>query len=183
MGSYNLCSSLTIPGLLPGSIKSKPDGFQMFSLLTPVVISLFFIRRDKFWLREISLPVNNAIKNKSGALLSVDPANSCARLCSCHCRLGTGRGVAHPGGVQQLLLLPLGLFPGLVSLNRGLASPTSRLLPAWMCGIRRWLRIWGCRCHPGGIAPILVLTLQGLSSLYFGDPGSSLGVNALLSQV
>lgn len=92
MGSYNLCSSLTIPGLLPGSIKSKPDGFQMFSLLTPVVISLFFIRRDKFWLREISLPVNNAIKNKSGALLSVDPANSCARLCSCHCRLGTGRG-------------------------------------------------------------------------------------------
>lgn len=132
MGIYNLCSSLTIPGLLPGSIKSNPDGFQMFSLLASVVISLFFIRRDKFWLREISLPVNNAIKNKSGASLSVNLANSCTQLRACLCRVGTGLRVARPGGVQQLLLRPLGFFPGLVSLNPGLAAPRQLFWPG--CG-------------------------------------------------
>lgn len=64
----------------------------MFSLLAPVVISLFFIRRDKFWLREISLPVNNAIKNKSGASLSVEPANSCSQLCTVTAGWGQGGG-------------------------------------------------------------------------------------------
>lgn len=68
MEIYNLCSSLTTPfcwGLLPGSIKSNPDGLKMCFLLPLIVIRLFIIRKDKFWLREILLAVNNVIKNKS----------------------------------------------------------------------------------------------------------------------
>lgn len=68
MEIYNLRSSLTTPfcrGLLPGSIKSKPDGLKMCFLLSLIVICLFIIRKDKFWLREILLAVNNVIKKKS----------------------------------------------------------------------------------------------------------------------
>lgn len=68
MEIYNLRSSLTTPfcwGLLPGSIKSNPDGLKMCFLLPLIVIRLFIIRKDKIWLREILLAVNNVIKNKS----------------------------------------------------------------------------------------------------------------------
>lgn len=68
MEIYNLHSSLTTSfccGLLPGSIKSSPDGLKMCFLLSLVVICLFIIRKDKFWLQEVLLAVNNAIKSKS----------------------------------------------------------------------------------------------------------------------
>lgn len=55
MEIYSLHSSLTTSFcccLLLGSIKSDPDGLKMFFLLSLIVICLFIIRKDKFWLRE-----------------------------------------------------------------------------------------------------------------------------------
>lgn len=187
MGIYKLCSSLTIPALLPGSIKSNPDGFQMFSLLAPVVISLFFIRRDKFWLREISLPVNNAIKNKSGASLSTDPANSCAQLRACRPGVGTGCGW-HIQVLSSSLSCCLWGSSLHVCPDPSPAAPTRLFCPAasgaasgfWDVTVTRgvWTHpcpdckgtelptFWGSRLFPWGSFPPFI----GLIS-HFGDPG------------
>lgn len=113
MEIYNLRSSLTTPfcwGLLPGSIKSSPDGLKMCCFLPLIVICLFIIRKDKFWLQEILLAVNNVIKNKSEV-----PALHGADLCRAPCARvpaatngvakvwGQRHGWAHPGVVLQLL--------------------------------------------------------------------------------
>lgn len=90
MEIYNR-SSLTTPfswGLLPGSIKSNPDGLKMCFLLPVIVICLFISRKDKFWLREVLLAVNNAIKNKSEAP-AWQRVDLCRALCGCQ-GMGTG---------------------------------------------------------------------------------------------
>lgn len=114
MELYNLRSSFTTPfcwGLLPGSIKSNPDGLKMCFLLPLIVICLLIIRKDKCWLREILLAVNNVIKNKSevpalhGANLHRAPRTRDPPATSVVARAwGQVCGGAHPGVVLQLLL-------------------------------------------------------------------------------
>lgn len=147
MEIYNLRSSLTTPfcwGLLPGSIKSNPDGLKMCFLLPLIVICLFIIRKDKFWLREILLAVNNVIKNKSevpalhGANLHRAP---CTRVPTCHQCGGQGMGTGLWLGTSRCCptIAPWwihGVLPRFLSL-----TPSS--LPQWGLPYRRLEVLWG----------------------------------------
>lgn len=64
-----------------------------------------------------------------------------------------GLWVAYLGGVQQLLLLSLRLFPGLVSLNPDIASPTWLFWPGCVgsgggSGFGDVIVTWGGWTHP-----------------------------------
>lgn len=196
MEIYNLHSSLTTPfcwGLLPGSIKSNPHGLKMCFLLPLIVICLFIIRQDKFWLREILIAVNNVIKNKSEvpALHRADlHGASCAGVPACHRCSGGGMGMgSRPGTARSRpTIAPLWIhrfLPRFMSLTPIVAAAGGGLLHPG-CGVLQGQEVahdLGRLLSPRSLEafrPVLLLLAERQSSPHFGDLGSHLRVHSTL---
>lgn len=134
----------------------------MCFLLSLVVICLFIIRKDKFWLQEVLLAVNNAIKSKSEvpALHRADLYGAAgSTLCLGPCLPPTrwsGHGDRFLAEHTQVLsyncssLVSWGFAQICVPpFPSSLAQRDTSTLAIGCCRVRRRLMVWGGGWCPG----------------------------------